>query len=204
MHRYGVLLRSLDGCTVPAAEVSEAQTFVTRRITISFSVALLAVFFASTAPAQVRGMRASGPGSRNGVSTRLGARSGVAQRVGRRDSAGTAFLPFPYLYPDYDYQPIAPEAPPVPEALAPPVQAAVPTPAPVASLLLENRGGQWVRVPTGDQLPPSASSVQPLYAQPSDSHPEADTRTIEVPHAPPCPLQCLFFVTGIGRKLRST
>jgi len=152
------------------------------RLTIAFPItALAAALFASSTPAQVRGVQASGSAPRTGVSFRTGGRTGAARRGERRASSGSALLPFPYLYPDYDYEPAAPEAPPVEVVVAPPAPPPVPAPAPADSLLLENHAGQWVRVPTGGQLAALSPSVQPDAAQATAPRPEIATPKVAAP-----------------------
>lgn len=126
-------------------------------------------------------MHSSGSASRTGVSFGPGGRIGVARRGQRHDSAGSALLPFPYLYPDYDYEPVAPEVIPVQVVVAPPALPPVPAAAPVDSLLLENRGGQWVRVPTGGQLAALSPSIQPDSAQASALRPEIASPKVAAP-----------------------
>ena len=128
---------------------------MTSRLTSAFYVTVLgAALFASSTPAQVRGTRGSGRGPRTGVSFRLGGRAGEAHPGQRQYFIGSRLEPFPYLYPDYgfDYESAGAEAPPVQLVVAPPAQPPAPAARPVESLLLENHGGQWVRVPTGSGL----------------------------------------------------
>ena len=125
-------------------------------------VALLgATVFVSSASAQVRLMRVSAPAARSGVRFRPGARPGFAHVRARRFFPGSAFLPFPYYYPGYDYQPVEAEAPP-PQAVV--VQSAAPPAPPVTPaepLVLEYQGGEWVRIGNYSQSPAGAPSVQP-------------------------------------------
>lgn len=95
---------------------------------------------------------------------------------------------FPYFYPGDDYdddyaQLPPPEAAPVALAAAP-VQMAAPPPA--APLLLENQNGQWVRVPTGNELPVAS---QPVTTQSTVAVP-ASPGYVELPQAaaPAAPL----------------
>src|ERR1700675_1924100 len=86
------------------------------RLTVALPVAVLgAALFASSVPAQVRGMRGSAPAPRRGISSRFGGRAGFTRAGHRRNFTDSAFLGAPYFYPDdeYDYEPVSPEAPPV-------------------------------------------------------------------------------------------
>jgi len=168
-----------------------------RRLTIAFAVvALVSALFAPSTPAQGRGVHASGSATRAGVSFRLGGRAGVARRGQRQGFPGYPLLPFPYLYPDYDYESVAPEAPPVQALVAPPVQPPAPAAVPVESLLLENHNGQWVRIPTGGQLPAPPASVQPESAQAPDLGPGMTSQKEAGPPVPPLPHTVLVFRDG--------
>lgn len=98
-------------------------------------------------------------------SFRLSERDGFDRPSRRRFLNDSAFL-FPYFYGDdeFDYGPVPPEAPPVQVVLPQPQQPPQP-PAPAASpvepLLLENQNGQWVRVPTGSEMPPNPQTTKP-------------------------------------------
>jgi hypothetical protein len=166
-----------------------------RRFTIALSVIVLAAaLFASSTPAQVRGMRASGSAPRAGASFRLGGRSGVSRGGRRPGYPGYPLLPFPYLYPDYDYDSVEPETPPIQVLVAPPAQPPAPAPAPVESLLLENHNGQWVRIPTGGQLPAPAQS--PRSAQATSLGSGMTSQKEAGPSVPPLPQTVLVFRDG--------
>jgi hypothetical protein len=123
--------------------------------TLALPVVLVAaVLLAPSARSQGRGGHAFAPP--------VGARQ--AQRVGGprgRGFPGSAFLPFPYYpyyYPEDNsgyWPPAAPANPPYQVVVAPPAQPTPPAP-PVQPLLMEERAGQWVRVPTGAELPTAA------------------------------------------------
>jgi hypothetical protein len=161
------------------------------RPTIALPVALLgAALLAPSAPAQGRGMRAFSAAPQAHSSFRFGGRDGSARQSHRRFLNEPAFLFPPYYYPDdeFDYGPVAPEESPVQMAVAQPAQSPAPAASPVESLLLENRGGQWVRIPTGSQMaiPQSTKpdSVQPSSPRPGISEPtEAAPPVAELPPA---------------------
>ncbi len=144
------------------------------RLTIALPVVVLgATVFVSSTAAQMRRMSASAPAARTRISSRLGTRIGFARMHHRRFFPSSVFLT-PYFYPDYDddeYEPMATQAPP-PQVIV--VQAA-PAPAPVARsiepLVLENQGGQWVRISNYGQSPARAQSTQP------DSAPASSLRS---------------------------
>ena len=94
-----------------------------------------------------------GGGGFVGRGARVGGR-GRSLRGGRGYYPGWGFLPDDYDSEDESgYEPpAAPPYPPYQVLVAPPAPSAPPAP-PVEPLLMENRGGQWVRVPTGAQLP---------------------------------------------------
>jgi hypothetical protein len=167
------------------------------RIAIAVSVAVLgAALFAPSAPAQGRGgMRAPAAAPRARSNFGISGRRGFARSHERRFLNDSGFLFPPYFYPDFypgdefDYGPAAPETPP-----APPVQVFVPQPpqppapaaSPVEPLLLENHNGQWVRVPTGSEMPTISQSTKPDSVSPKASSPNPGF--VELPAAaPPMP-----------------
>jgi hypothetical protein len=145
------------------------------RLTIALPVAVLAAALcASSAPAQVHNMGASAPARRAGGSFGHGGRSRLVHPGHHQNFTGSGFLLPSYFYPDdylgydYDEESDRPQSPPVQVVVAPPAPPPVPAAGPpVESLLLEYRDGQWVRVPTGGQLPGRPQSVQPDSAQAS-------------------------------------
>ncbi len=161
------------------------------RLTIALPVVVLgATVFVSSTAAQMRRMSASAPAARTRISSGLGTRIGFARMHHRRFFRSSVFLPA-FFYPDYDddqYEPIATQAPP--QVIV--VQAA-PAPAPAARsiepLVLENQGGQWVRISSYGQSPARARSTQPDSAPASSlrSAPagpkEAATPPTKVPRA---------------------
>jgi hypothetical protein len=129
---------------------------------VVFAAAVLTLgLFASPANAQSRG---GGHGSAVGGHGHGGLAAGGRARFGRslRSSDGYIFYPDFYDYgydSGYDYG--GPQAAPVQvvyeQAPAATAQATAPK-QPVQALILENHDGQWVRVPTGNELPVSARS----------------------------------------------
>jgi hypothetical protein len=130
------------------------------RLTIALSVALLvAALFTASAPAraQVRGM-ASARAPHTGYAIRLSGRTRLVRPVRRPFYSGFPFYPF---Y-DSDYEPVtSEESSPAHVMVAQPEQPPVPVASPVEALILENRDGQWVRIPTGSHLPISSEYTQP-------------------------------------------
>jgi hypothetical protein len=136
---------------------------MTPRNALLLPIALLGLaLLAPSAHAQGRG----GRGFAGGGGARIG-RRGFAGGAQRGYYPGWGFLPGPYYYPEDDsgyWPPAAPAYPAYPVAVAPPT----PPAPPVEPLLMEDRDGQWVRIPTGSQLP-TAAPAQTASAQPSSS-----------------------------------
>lgn len=191
----GVLHTDTLGCKLPVdPSTRKWDRLMIFRLSITLPIAVLgAALFASPAPAQVRGMRASERAARAGFSFGPGVRT----RPGPgRYFGGSAFLPVPY-YPDYDsagYEPIPPEAPPIQILVEGSPQPAAPAAVPAESLLLENRDGRWVRIPTGGQLP--VQSVQPDSAQASNAGSSATSREETAQPSPALPPAILVFRDG--------
>ena len=139
------------------------------RLTIAIGVvALAATVNVSSAAAQMRRMSASAPTARPRISVRLGTRIGFA-RMHHRQFSPSVFLP-PYLYPAYDYdeyEPTATQAPPPQIIVVQPAPAPAPAPSSVESLVLENQGGQWVRISNYGQSPARTQSTLPDSASAS-------------------------------------
>jgi len=162
------------------------------RLSSTFLVAASGILvFASSVPAQMRGMRGSAPAPRGGTTFRLTGRFGRAHRRGFFN--GSAYLPIPYPYSDYDYESeeIAPE--PMPSSVVV-VQPAAAPPAPAAAssiepVLLEYRDGQWVRMPVGAQTP----------LEPAAKQPETPSSKLQ-PAAPRPPLPPAVLVFRDGHK----
>src|SRR5262245_42663108 len=130
------------------------------RVTISLAVVVFAATgFVLPAAAQRGGVGISAPFAQGRSSSRFGPRTGFARtRLGfDRFNRGQFFpgslaYPYfypPYFYPDYDfqeYEPTQTQAPPPQVITVQPTPAPAPAASPVESLVLENHGGQWVRV----------------------------------------------------------
>ena len=121
------------------------------RLITSLTVALfIAALFAPSTLAQIRGMSSRGPHA--GAAFRPNGK-GRLVRGARHHSRGWFFYPYydsDYEQDEFDREQFRPEVPPgnvVPDER--PVAAAHP----VESLILENRDGQWIRIPTGSQVP---------------------------------------------------
>ena len=147
------------------------------RLTIALSVAALgAALSATPASAQMRiqmGGGAHGPAAQSPTRITIGGgqrgRFGRGHRGRRGFSRGGVVYPYPYWYPYGGYEEgTAPaEQPPVRVVVvnAPPVKAPAPATPPPESLLLQYQNGQWVRVPTGNNVPVGPLSAQPESAQ---------------------------------------
>src|SRR5690348_13220889 len=117
------------------------------------AAALSLVLFAPLAHGQGRGMRGSAGGFRAGSSHRASHGGEFNRQGGRRFENDFGFPFVPFLYPDYypdgdlDYSAPAKEPPPMQARMARPYQPPTPPPTPGDTLVLENRNGQWVRIP---------------------------------------------------------
>ena len=131
------------------------------RLTIALPAALFgAALLASSAAAQVHGMRASAPAFRNGGPFRTG--GGNIRARQRRPFNGSVLLSSPYFYPDYDYdyEPPTPEMGPVHVVVLQPAQPPTPVASPIEPLLMEYHDGRWVRIPNNGQQPEYPQSAQ--------------------------------------------
>ncbi|HEX3377582.1 MAG TPA: hypothetical protein VHS29_12020, partial [Candidatus Acidoferrales bacterium] len=166
--------------------------------------------FSPLAHAQRGGMRWGGGGSHGGAvggfrgGAVRGSRGGEFNREGRHrfeDGFGFPFAPF--YYPDYFYDgydgyydsdldnrnsaPLDPQVQTRPQQV---YQPPAPPPVPGDPLILENRDGRWVRIPTGGELmnaavPPSAASDP--TPTPKAHGTAAKTTETEPPSLPPTP-----------------
>src|SRR5215831_2001727 len=136
------------------------------RLSIAVAIAVFAAaMFASPALAQMSRINISGPIAQTRISSGFGVRRGFPRaRIGFGHINRSQFFPgsflyppyfyspyfsSPYFYPDYDYQeyePIETQASPPQVITVQPPPAPAPAATPVESLVLENHGGQWVRV----------------------------------------------------------
>lgn len=133
---------------------------------IAVGVAVLgATVFVSSAPAQRTAGHASAPAARTGAGLRPGATTGFAHGRPPRVYPGALFLPFGDYYPDYDNEPVEPEAPPPQGFVLPYAQPPAPVTPPADPLVLEFQGGQWVRIANYGQSPTGAQPVPPGPAQ---------------------------------------
>jgi len=168
------------------------------RCMIGLPVAVLGMaLLAPSSPAQGRGVRAFPAPAQARSSSGIGIRGEINRQSQRRFLNDSAFLYPPYFYPDdeFDYGPVAPETSPVrmvvAQAAPPPASAA----SPVEPLLLENRGGQWVRIPTGNQMAISPSG-KPDGAQVSSLQPGVSVPTEAAPPLPELPPAIVVFRDG--------
>src|SRR5262245_54186533 len=158
------------------------------RLPIAVSIVVFAAaVVASEAPAQMRRMGVSAPFGQARISSRFGPRAGFQRaRIGfgfggfNRGQFFPGSLVYPYFYPPYFYPPYYPDydyegyeqnetqaSPPQVITVQPaPVPAPAPAPAsPVESLVLENQGGQWVRISNFGQQSALITSPQPDSAR---------------------------------------
>ena len=152
------------------------------RFPIAVSIVVFAAaVLASEAPAQMRRMGVSAPSGQARISSRFGPRAGFQRaRIGfgfggfNRGQFFPGSLLYPYFYPPYFYPPYFPDydyeeyqqnetqaSPRQVITVQPaPAPAPAPAPSPVQSLVLENQGGQWVRISNFSQpvalAPPAA------------------------------------------------
>jgi hypothetical protein len=154
------------------------------RLPIAVSIVVFAAVFASEAPAQMRRMGVSAPLGQARISSRVGPRAGFPRaRVGfgfggfNRSQFFPGSALYPYFYPPYFYPPYYPDydyeesqqnetqvAPPQVITVQP-APAPAPAPNPVQSLVLENQGGQWVRISNLGQPSVPASPTGPDSAR---------------------------------------
>ena len=129
--------------------------------------------------------------------SRIGVRGEITRRSQHRFLNDSAFLYPPYFYPDdeFDYGSVAPEAPPVQMVVAQAAPPPAPAASPVEPLLLENRGGQWVRIPTGNQMAISQSG-KPDIAQAPSLQPGIAIPTETAPPLPELPPAIVVFRDG--------
>ena len=164
---------------------------MTTRFTCALSIAILGVaLLAPSAHAQGRGMRASGAATRARSSFGPDGAGGFV-RTGQRRLLNNSgyFLPPYYFYDDeFDDGLGAPEGSPVQLIVSNPSPPVAPPARPVEPLLIENRGGQWVRVPTGNQLQAASESTKPVPAQSASLQPGITGpagETLSLPELPP-------------------
>lgn len=162
-----------------------------------------AALVAPASSAQVRGMRAPAATPRLRSSFGPSGREGFARRSHGRFLNDSAFFFPPYFYTDTDYEDVReiPEAPPVQVVVAQPAPSPAPAASAIESLLLENRDGQWVRIPTGNQIPTIAQSPQPASAQGSGQHPGMTELAEAVPPLPKLPPAEIVFRDGRTEEL---
>jgi hypothetical protein len=165
-------------------------------------VVFVATVFVSEAAAQMRRMGVSAPFGQARISSRFGPRAGFPRaRIGFGGFNRGQFFPgsllYPYFYPpyfypgyypDYDYeeyQQNETQASPPQVITVQPAPSPAPAPAasPVQSLVLENQGGQWVRIsnfgqpsalapPTGPDSARAAAKLPPTVLVFRDGHNE--------------------------------
>jgi hypothetical protein len=178
---------------------------VASRLTISlFVAAVAAAFLASSAAAQVHGMRATAPAFRNGGSFRLG--GGNIHARPRRPFNRSLLLSSPYFYPDYDYdyEPPTPEVGPTPVQVffTQPTQLPAAVTSPIEPLLMEYHDGRWVRIANNGQQAESSQSTQPNSGQASSLR-QTITTPKETAQAPPeLPPTVLVFRDGRQEEVK--
>lgn len=170
-----VLLILTTGSNLLASETQpNANWLMTSRISIALSVAIFSVaLFAPSAHAQGRGMRSSGGAARARSSSRPSGGGGLVRSTHRRFLNNSGYLWPLYFYDDgFDEGPVGPEGPQVQAVIPQPPQPPAPPAVPIESLVLENRDGQWVRVPTGSQMQAVPDSPNPAPSGTNSPVPE--------------------------------
>lgn len=169
------------------------------RLSLAVAAAILGVLLcAPLASAQGRG-GIRGPGAAPRARSVIGfaGRNVEGRPIRRLNNPAFWFPPYFYPYDDYDYGNDYP-APPTVQPLAAQPVASAPPPAPVEPLLLENRNGEWVRVPTGSEIPVASQPASPQ----SDSASASNSRAgfVELPAIaaplPPLPPAVIVFRDG--------
>ena len=165
---------------------------------IALPVAVLAAaLLPPVSSAQVRGMRTPESTPRLRSSFGLTGRDGNARPSQRHFVDNSGFLFFPYFYADTDSEDKKdkPEPAPVQVLVGAPAPAASSAPAAHAAepLVLENRDGKWVRIPTGNQLPTIPQLPQPASVKTSSPHPGVTELAEAVPPLPKLPPAVIVF-----------
>jgi hypothetical protein len=174
------------------------------RFSLVLPVAMLgAALIAPLASAQRRGTHPVEAGSRSRPSFRGGGREGLPRFAQRRFLNEPAFLFPPYLYPDdeFEYGPAGQESAPVQVIMAQPASPPAPAPIPGESLLLENRDGQWVRIPTGGEMQAGSNNPTPNSALASSLRPGIAELAVSAPPLPAMPRATIVFRDGHSEEL---
>jgi len=155
------------------------------RFLIAISIVVFAAtVFVSEATAQMGRMGVSARFGQARIASRFGPRAGFPRaRIGfgfggfNRGQFFPGSLLYPYLYQPYFYPPYYPDydygeyeqnetqASPPQVITVQPAPAPAPAPSPVQSLVLENQGGQWVRISNFGQPPALALPTGPDSAR---------------------------------------
>lgn len=175
---------------------------ISRQITVLAVAILGASLFAPAAAAQARGMRVPVGTPRARSSFRLNGTEGFARHSHRLFSNRSGFLFFPYFYPEdeFDSAPVTQVPAPIPEVVAQPAQTSAPAAPPAETLLLESRGGQWVRIPTGSQMAILQSS-KPDAVPASSLLPGIAGADVAAPPPPELPPAVIVFRDGHVEEL---
>lgn len=159
------------------------------RLSLAVAAAILGVLLcAPIAPAQGRGGvhgSAATPRARSVIG--FAGRNVEGRQIRRLNNSAFWFPPYFYPYDDYDYETDYP-TPPVVQPLAAQPVASAPAPAPAEPLLLENRNGEWVRVPTGSEIPVASQPASPQSDSASASNSRPGFVELPVAAAPLAPL----------------
>jgi hypothetical protein len=174
----------------------------TNRNAILCASVLGAVFIVLPAHAQVRGM--GGFGSRPGAPVVRGDRGGFVHNGQRRFFGGSALLSggcFDPSFDDFDHyyhddESDSQEVSPVQVFVESPAQPPAPPPVPANALVLEYQDGQYVRIPTGGQLPSASESKQAGSEQTSTIRPGTAIRRETALPSPALPHAVLIFRDG--------
>lgn len=163
---------------------------------IALPVAMLGTaLLAPGSSAQVRGMSTPETAPRPRPSFGLSGPSGNARPSPRHFIDNSGFLFLPYFYTDADSEDKRDKPEPAPVQVL--VGSPAPSPAPLTHtaepLVLENRDGKWVRIPTGNQLPTIPQSPQPASVKTTSPHPGVTELTDVVAPLPKLPPAVIVF-----------
>jgi len=164
------------------------------RCTFVLPAAILAAALVSPfAFAQGRGGRAGSGAAGSRSSNRVGRNNSY-----RPDQRGYLNA-YPFLFPPYfypDYGPAEPQAPPDQYVTAQPAPPPAPAPNPIEPLVLENRGGQWVRIPNASEMPVNPLSTNSAPATPSGAQAGSAAPAAAAPPLSPLPPAIVVFRDG--------
>ncbi len=164
---------------------------MTSRPTLISAALLVAALFPAPAFAQRHAAPAPGHPSRIGP--------GMTGRGQTTHRGRHGVFIYPYYWDDYGAdtsgEPEQPTVPPVTVSVQQP-QAPAPPPKPANSLLLEYREGQWIRIPTGSQMPIGPQNAQLQESAPPSKNAAANSRLTPSRASAKLPPALLVFKDG--------